>query len=250
MEEGGVSQTGAGAAGGTLDGAMWALAASARAQYAGGSTTVPGANNYNGDLFDSPAAIAVSDAITATFLAQFRTARATFAETPEGLLLAMRTHTEWIDARDSRTQGLFVVYSNSGRGINRDPASTGEDTQNLMTQLWAVSPAYYRYVRCSTIVGCGVDGRVPSFDMSLLTASVALWFMVSSYAPWSHQRRAFLNRPLMGGVFALSILGRHMASILEQSGVEFGICLVDILCNFPGVSLHAFFVCRQGNSMC
>ena len=80
------------------------------------------------------------------------------------------------------------------------------------------------------IVGCGVDGRVPSFDMSLLTGAVALWFMVSS----------FLNRPLLGGVFAFSILGRLMVSILEKSGVEFGVCLVDILCNFPGVLLHAF----------
>jgi len=78
--------------------------------------------------------------------------------------------------------------------------------------------------------------------MRLLTASVALWFMVSSYAPWSQKRQAFLNRPVLGGVFALSILGRLMAGILENSGVEFGICLVDILCNFPGVPLHAVFV--------
>ena len=91
------------------------------------------------------------------------------------------------------------------------------------------------------IVGCGFDGRVPSFDMRLLTASVALWFMVSSYAPWSQKRQAFLNRPVLGGVFALSILGRLMAGILENSGVEFGICLVN-LCNFPGVPLHAVFL--------
>jgi len=85
------------------------------------------------------------------------------------------------------------------------------------------------------IVRCGVDGRVPSFDMRLLTASTALLFMVSSYAPWLQQRLAFLTRPLLGGVFALSILGRLMASILAESGVDFGVCLVDILCNFPGV---------------
>jgi len=99
------------------------------------------------------------------------------------------------------------------------------------------------------IVGCGVDGRVPSFDMSLLTGSVALWFMVSSYGPWSQQRRAFLNRPLLGGVFALSILGRLMASILEKSGMEFGVCLVDILCNFPGV-LHHAFLCEDKTTVC
>ena len=169
------------------------------------------------------------------FLAQFRAARAVFSETQAGLELAMRTHTEWIDERDSRTQGVFVAYSHIGRGINIDPATTGDDTVDLMAQLLAASPAYYWYVRCSMIVGFGVDGRVPSFDMNLLAASGALWFMVSSYAPWSQQRRVFLNRPHLGGVFALSILGRLMASILASSGVEFDICLVDILCNFPGV---------------
>jgi len=66
--------------------------------------------------------------------------------------------------------------------------------------------------------------------------------MVSSYVPWSQQRHAFLNRPVLGGVFAQSILGRLMAGILEKSGVEFGVCLVDILCNFPGVPLHAVFL--------
>jgi len=81
------------------------------------------------------------------------------------------------------------------------------------------------------IVGFDVDGRVPSFDMSLLAAPGALWFMVSSYAPWSQQRLAFV----LGGVFALSMLGRLMAAILNSSGVGFNICLVDILCNFPGV---------------
>jgi len=235
VEEGGISSTDADTANSTLDSAMWDLAASARAQHAGSYTTVPGGNNFDGDLFDSRAAITVSDAITATFLAQFRTARATFAETPEGLVRAMRIHTEWIDARDARTQGLFIVHFDISRGINRDPASMGEDTQNLMIRLWASSPAYYWYVRFIMIVGCGVDGRVPSFDMRLLTASTSLWFMVSSYAPWLQQRLGFRDRPLLGGVFALSILGRLMASILAKSGVEFGVCLVDILCNFPGV---------------
>jgi len=235
VEEGGISSTDADTAISTLDGVMWGLAASARAQHADSYTTVPGGNNFDGDLFDARDAIAASDGIAATFLAQFRTARVTFAETPEGLEQAMRFHTEFIDARDARTQGLFVAYSNIGRSINRDPASMGEDTQHLLTRLWAASPAYYWYVRSSMIVGCGVDGRVPSFDMTLLTASTALFFMVSSYAPWLQQRLGFGDRPLLGGVFALSILVRLMTSILAQSGVEFGVCLVDILCNFPGV---------------
>jgi len=110
MEEWGVEHTDAGAAGGTLDGAMWGLAASARAQHAGSCTTVPGANIYNGDLFDSPTAIAASDAVGATFLAQFRTVRAAVAETAQGLLITMQAHTEWIDRRDARTQGVFVEY--------------------------------------------------------------------------------------------------------------------------------------------
>jgi len=112
------------------------------------------------------------------------------------------------------------------------------ETQILMARLWTSSRAYYCYIWCSMIVGCGVDGRVPSFDLSLLTGAVALWFMVASYSPWSEQRRAYVNRPPIGGVFALCILGRLMASILEQSGVEFGVCLVDIMCNFPGLPLH------------
>jgi len=196
---------------------------------------VPGGNNFKGDLFDARDAIAASDGIAAIFLAQFRTARATFAETAEGLVQAVRFHTEFIDAHDARTPGVCVAYSNIGRGINRDPASMDEDTQNLLTQLWAASPACYWYVRCSMIVRCGVDGRIPSFDMTLLTASTALFFMVSSYAPWTQQRLGFGDRLMLGGVCALSILGRLMASILAQSGVEFGVCLVDILCNFPGV---------------
>jgi len=84
-----------------------------------------------------------------------------------------------------------------------------------------------------------VDGRVSSFDMRLLSAPGALWFMVSSFAPWSQQHKAFLNRPLLGGVFALSILRRLMAAILARSGLVFDICLVDILCNFPGVLIPA-----------
>ena len=184
VEEGLISSTDADTVNSTLDSTMWGLATTARAQHADSYTTVLGGNNFDGDLFDVLDAIAASDSIAVTFLAQFRTARATFAERMEGLEEAMRFHTEFIDARDTRTQGLFVAYSNIGRGINRDPASMDEDTQNLLTQLWATSPAYYWYVRCSMIVGCGVDGRVPSFDMTLLTVSTALFFMVSSYAPW------------------------------------------------------------------
>jgi len=133
VEEWGFEHTDADAANGTLNGAMWDLAASARSQHAGSGTTVPGANVWNGDLFDSPATIADSYAIGATYLAQFRTDRATFAETEtaEGLLQAMRAHTEWIDTRDTRTQGLYVGYSNSGRGINRDPASQDEETDEF-----------------------------------------------------------------------------------------------------------------------
>ena len=95
------------------------------------------------------------------------------------------------------------------------------------------------------IVGCGVDGRVPSFDMNLLTGIVAIWFMVSSHAPWSQQRIAYANRPRIGGVFVLCILGRLMASILAQSEVEFAVCLVDILCNFPGLSIHLVWCPHQ-----
>jgi len=196
VEEGVGSQSGADDAGVQVvpdapDGAMWVLAVSARSQHAGGATHVPWANLYNWTLFDSPSAITASDAIATAFLAQFRAARVIFAETQEGLLLAMQTHTEWIDRRDSRTQGLFVPYSHISRGINRDPATTGEDTELLMTQLWVASPAYYWYVRCRVIVRFDVDKRVPSFDMSLLAAPGALWFMVSSYAPWSQQRSRF-----------------------------------------------------------
>ena len=118
------------------DGVMWVLVASARSEHAGGETHVSGANLYNGTIFDSQSAITASDTIAAAFLAQFRAARVTFAETQEGLLLAMRTHTEWINRRDSRTQGLFVPCSHIGVGVNRDPATTGEDTELLMTQLF------------------------------------------------------------------------------------------------------------------
>ena len=86
---------------------------------------------------------------------------------------------------DSCTQGLFIAYFHIGRGINRDPVMTSEDTESLMAQLWAASLAYYWYVRGSVMVRFDVDGRVPSFDMRLLLTSGALWFMVSSYAPWS-----------------------------------------------------------------
>ena len=219
------------------DGAMWALAASARARHAGGSTTVPGANLYNRTLFDAPSAITASNAISTAFLAQFRAARAVFSETQAGLELGMRTHTEWINERDSRTQGVFVAYSHICRGINRAQAMTGDDTEDLMAHLWAASLVYHWYVKCSMIVRCGVVGRVPAFDMRLLAASGALWFMVASYAPWLEQRWAFLNQPYLGGVFALGILRRLMASILDSSGVGFDICLVDILCNFPGLLL-------------
>jgi len=74
--------------------------------------------------------------------------------------------------------------------------------------------------------------------MNLLTGVAAIWFMVSSYAPWAQQRRAYADRPRIGGVFVLCILGRLMASILAQSEVKFEVCLVDILCNFPGLTLH------------
>jgi len=236
MEEWGCEDPGADAADSTLDGPMCELASSARTQHASNYTAVPNANVCNGDLLDSPEAIADSDATGAIFLADMVTFTET--ETPEGLLQAMRAYTEWIDTRDDRTQGLYVGYSNRVRGINRELSSEDEETQILMAKLWTSSRAYYWYVKCSMIVGCGVDGRVPSFDMGLLTGAVALWFMVSCYAPWAQQRRAYANRPPICGAFALCILGRLMSSILEQSEVEFEVCLVDILCNFPGLPIH------------
>jgi len=54
--------------------------------------------------------------------------------------------------------------------------------------------------------------------------------MVSSYATWSQVRQAYHDRPRLGGVFTLSILGRLITAVLASSGVEFNICLADILC--------------------
>jgi len=67
-------------------------------------TPIPLANIFNGDLFDSPAAIAASDAIAATFLAQFRTARATFAETPKAPSPSARSLRSFIFRSETRRQ--------------------------------------------------------------------------------------------------------------------------------------------------